>query len=315
MTRPGANQATDRTPGAVSAMSETEQNRQIAARFRDYAALLAEQGEDGFRVRAYLNAADEVEKLEEPLQEIFRRGGPEALIRLRGIGKGIAGAIAEMLTSGRWSQLERVKGDAAPEALFRTVPGIGRTLAHRFATELDVETLEELETALRIDHATVAGIGPRRRDAILAALSERLERLRRMDGRVGPVEEPAVALLLDADALYRRKAEAGELRRIAPRRFNPSGEAWLPIMHARRGDWHLTVLFSNTALAHRLGRTRDWVVIYFHEGNGPEGRRTVVTQRQGPLRGRRVVRGREDDCADHYAETGDADVTEREGSA
>lgn len=299
-----------RAPGATY---EPEENRQIAARLRDYAALLAEQGEDGFRVRAYRNAADEVEKLGEPLREIFHHGGPEALIRLRGIGKGIASAIAEILTTGRWSQLDRVRGESSPDALFRSVPGIGRTLAHRLATELDVETLEELETALRVDRATVAGLGPRRRDAILAALSERLARLRRVEGRVAPVEEPPVALLLDADALYRRKAEAGELRRIAPRRLNPSGEAWLPIMHARRGDWHLTVLFSNTALAHRLDRTHDWVVIYFHEGNGPEGRCTVVTQRQGPLKGHRVVRGREDDCATYYADAEVGKLTDAAG--
>jgi hypothetical protein len=282
------------------------ENRTIAARFRDYAQLLAAQGEDGFRVRAYRNAADEVDALEDPLRNIFQRGGTEALIGLHAIGKGIARAVAEMLTTGRWGQLDRLRGEVAPEALFRTIPGVGPTLAHRLATELDVETLEQLETALRVDRATVAGIGPRRRDAILAALSERLARLRQMTGRMTPGSEPPVGLLLDADSLYRRKAEAGDLRRIAPRRFNPSGEAWLPIMHARRGDWHLTALFSNTALAHRLGRTRDWVVIYFHEGIGPEGSRTVVTQRDGPLEGCRVVRGREEECARHYARTAGA---------
>lgn len=116
---------------------------------------------------------------------------------------------------------------------------------------------------------------------------------------------PPVALLLDADALYRARAAAGELRRIAPKRFNPTGEAWLPIMHARRGDWHLTVLYSNTAQAHDLGRTRDWVVIYFHKADEPEGRCTVVTERQGPLAGKRVVRGREDECRRHHAITED----------
>jgi hypothetical protein len=31
----------------------------------------------------------------------------------------------------------------------------------------------------------------------------------------------------------------------------------------RRGAWHFTALFSNTARAHELRRTRDWVVLYF----------------------------------------------------
>jgi hypothetical protein len=109
-------------------------------------------------------------------------------------------------------------------------------------------------------------------------------------------------MLLEADAIYRRKAEARELRQIAPRRFNPEGRAWLPILHLRRGDWHLTLLYSNSGLAHELGRVRDWVVVYYHHGLGPEAQATVVTETRGPLHGQRVVRGREEACARHYEE-------------
>ena len=86
---------------------------------------------------------------------------------------------------------------------------------------------------------------------------------------------------------------------MVPRRFNPSGTAWLPILHAERGGWSFTALFSNTARAHALGRTNDWVVI-FCERDGVERQCTVVTEITGPLRGRRVVRGREQDCRQHY---------------
>lgn len=288
-------------PASAAPPIPDRENRLIAAHLREYAELLAAQGEDGFRIRAYRNAADEVEKLTDGLRALFEDGGTDALVALRGIGRGIAAAIAEMLTTGRWRQLDRLKGEVTPEALFRTIPGIGPELAHRLIDTLDVDTLEELEAALRLGEAGVEGIGPRRREAILAALGERLSRMRRPAGPArSQSEEPPVSLLLDADALYRAKAEAGELRRIAPKRFNPTGEAWLPVMHARRGDWHLTVLYSNTARAHELERTHDWVVIYFHENDGPEGRRTVVTERRGPLDGKRVVRGREAECRDHY---------------
>jgi len=110
------------------------------------------------------------------------------------------------------------------------------------------------------------------------------------------VREPAVDLLIDVDREYREKAERGALPKIAPRRFNPSGEDWLSILHAERGDWRFTALFSNTARAHELGRVRDWVVIYFHQDSGPDGQRTVVTETRGPFAGRRVVRGREAEC-------------------
>jgi hypothetical protein len=106
-------------------------------------------------------------------------------------------------------------------------------------------------------------------------------------------ERPPVAMLLDVDREYRERAAAGRLRRIAPKRFNPGAEAWLPILHTEGADWRFTALFSNTALAHQLGRTRDWVVIYYETDRTPEGQCTVVTETQGPLKGRRVVRGRE----------------------
>jgi hypothetical protein len=108
-----------------------------------------------------------------------------------------------------------------------------------------------------------------------------------------------VAALLAVDAEYREGARAGTLRRITPRRFNPERAAWLPVLHTERDGWSFTALFSNTARAHELGRTRDWVVLYA-ERDGEEDRCTVVTETSGPLSGRRVVRGREAECAQHY---------------
>jgi hypothetical protein len=90
---------------------------------------------------------------------------------------------------------------------------------------------------------------------------------------------------------------------IAPKRFNPEGEAWLPIMHSDCGEWQFTALFSNTARAHDLGKTHDWVVVYY-ETDGEEGQATVVTETRGVLRNKRVVRGREAECRRYYEEVG-----------
>jgi DNA polymerase (family X) len=72
------------------------------------------------------------------------------------------------------------------------------------------------------------------------------------------------------------------------------------VLHTERGDWRFTAIFSNTARAHELGHTRDWVVLYFHAESQAEGQRTVVTETQGELRGRRVVRGREAECRAYH---------------
>lgn len=111
------------------------------------------------------------------------------------------------------------------------------------------------------------------------------------------MSQPGVDLLLDIDREYREKGRAGLLPRIAPRRFNPEGKAWLPVLHTRFGPRQFTALFSNTGRAHELHRTYDWVVIFYSDPDGEEGQATVVTERRGALTGQRVVRGREPECA------------------
>jgi putative hydrolase len=116
-------------------------------------------------------------------------------------------------------------------------------------------------------------------------------------------DQPTVALLLAVDEEYRRRAAADELTKVAPRRFNPQHKAWLPVMHTEREGWEFTVLFSNTARAHELDATHDWVVIYYRpEGKGQdaEGQNTVVTETRGRLVGKRVIRGREEECETYY---------------
>jgi DNA polymerase (family 10) len=111
---------------------------------------------------------------------------------------------------------------------------------------------------------------------------------------------PDVGILLDIDREYREKAASGVLRKIAPSRYNSEHSAWLPVLHTRFGPWRFTALYSNTSRAHELHRTHDWVVICFDDEQHDDGQFTVVTERRGDLAGRRVVRGREPECATHY---------------
>jgi DNA polymerase (family 10) len=106
---------------------------------------------------------------------------------------------------------------------------------------------------------------------------------------------------LKVDATYRRRADAGKLKTISPRRFNPEGKSWLPVMHTEMEGWLFTALFSNTARAHELNKTRDRVVVYY-EQDGNEHQCTVVTEQRGRLKGRRIVRRREKECLSHYSD-------------
>lgn len=277
-------------------------NRQIAAKLRAIAALLEEQQANPFRVNAYLHAAATVDALTEPLEETLQNKGFAALTELPGIGAGIARSISEYLMTGRMSRLESLQAGHDPIPLFEQIPGIGPTLAHRIIETLHIDSLEALEAAAHNGRLkNVPGFSQKKIDLVQTWLARILGSRRPRFAAQQAIDEPPVELLLHIDALYREKAAAAELPTLAPKRFNPSGEAWLPIMHKTQHGWHFSALFSNTARAHQLGRTDDWVVIYFYDDQHHEGQHTVVTETRGPLIGERVVRGREVECRAHYA--------------
>jgi hypothetical protein len=255
-------------------------------------------------VRAWRDAAAAVRENDREMSDVFRDHGRIGLEALPHVGHRLAAVIIELIKTGTCGALERLEGQ--PARRFAAVPGLGPRLAERIHHDLGVETLEELEVAAhdgRLAH--VAGIGPRRIATLRAVLSSLLSR-RPSHATRAAFPRPPIELLLEIDRAYREAAVAGTLHKIAPRRFNPKGEAWLPVMHGERDGWSYTAMFSNTELAHRLGRTNDWVVIYFHEDHGPEGQATIVTETRGRMHGQRVVRGRERESAELVDEEPDA---------
>ncbi len=274
-----------------------EQNAAIASRLDEVANLLEEQGANPYRVAAYRRAAERLRVLRQPVAEIMRAEGMEGLMRLPGIGESIARSIRLLVTMGRLPMLERLRGESDPEAVLMSVPGIGPALAERLHDELGIDSLAALEAAAHNGRLRdIVGIGEKRLAGIRDVLANRLGRVRQP-----PAEEPGVLELLDVDREYREKADSGILRTIAPRRFNPAGEAWLPILHTLRGTREYTALFSNSARAHRRGKTRDWVVLYYDGGNRQY---TVITATRGSLKGHRIVVGRFAECERHYESAG-----------
>ncbi|MCI0426429.1 MAG: helix-hairpin-helix domain-containing protein [Nitrospiraceae bacterium] len=283
-------------------MANIAQNQDIARRLREVAQLLEDQGANRFRVRAYRAAAETIERLTVPAAEIAQQEGTDGLQVLPGIGVSLARSIHTLVVTGRLPMLDRLRGRMDPVSLLASIPGIGPALAHRLHDELHIETLEQLEMAAHDGRLTeVGGIGPKKLQGIIDSLTARLGRVRQRPGRTAgrQTAEPPVEELLDVDREYREAAHAGRLQRIAPHRFNPTGEAWLPILHTQRSIRHYSAMFSNTALAHRLKKTQDWVLLYYDDDHG-ERQCTVITSHQAPFSGKRIVRGREEDCAVYY---------------
>lgn len=277
-------------------------NDHVAGRLEEIAELLEAQDANAFRVRAYRNAAKTLRRLDRQIHEIVVDEGLPGLIRLRGIGRSLAHSIDQLTRTGRLSLLDRLRGEDAAERMFATVPNIGPKMAGRIHEHLGIETLGELQIAANDGRlAAVPGMGAKRVRGVRESLAGRFRRgdFRENFKKRPPFDEPPIAELLDIDRQYRHMDQLDRLPKIAPRHFNPTGQAWLPILHTGRADRHYTALYSNTARAHELGTTHDWVVIYRDDDDG-HGQWTVITAGYGKLRGQRIVRGREAACGEHY---------------
>jgi DNA polymerase (family 10) len=299
-----------KTASSMNGLQAPPTNAELAQRLDTVGDLLEAQGANRFRYQAYQRAAEMLQHLEQPAWQIYESHGIEGLDKLPGVGRSISRALQQMIRGGRWPLLERLQGNDVTEQAFASVPSIGAKLAKRIHEELGIETLVELQAAAwdgRLQK--LPGFGEKRIRAVRESLAARGRRETSFVGNdtVDLTSEIAISELLDIDNEYRLKSNQQTLPRIAPRRFNPTASAWLPVLHTVRGDRHYTALFSNTARAHEMGTTHDWVVIYLeeHHQGGQNGRWTVITSQFGKLRGRRIVRGRERECAEYYEQRSD----------
>jgi hypothetical protein len=284
-------------------------NAEIAALLEQIADELEVQDDNPFRVRAYREGAQSIRDAEDSVAKFIRQDKLDELKDLPNIGEGIAAVVAEYVTSGKSTLLDDLLATDSPTAIFARVPGLGKELAQRIADELHIKTLPELEEAAHDGRLEkVEGFGARRVEAVKTSLAGMLSQSARRDQHKRQTKSrqksklesrPSIELLLEIDSEYQKRAEAGDLRKIAPRRFNPKQEAWLPVMSANRDGWTFTALYSNTAQAHELEKTNDWVVIYYKR-DGQERQNTVVTETSGALEGKRVVRGRMPETTQYY---------------
>lgn len=291
-------------------MAENINNTQVANLLERIADLLETQNANPFRVRAYREGAETVRNFDKAVADLIKQDRLDELTDLPNIGKGIAAIIGEYVTEGKSNVLDDLQAQVSPESVIAQVPGIGSGLAQRIVEELHIKTLPELEEAAYDGRlAAVEGFGKRRVEGVRSALASMLSRSTRSGQRSRTAnakkhtpenaDRPSVELLLDIDEEYRKRAQADALYKIAPRRFNPNNEAWLPVLNTKRDEWEFTALYSNTSQAHQLGKTNDWVVIYY-ERDGREHQHTIVTETKGALKGKRVVRGRGQENRQHY---------------
>lgn len=85
-------------------------NAELADLLERVGDLLEAQHADGYRVRAYHNAARQLRAETEPVVDLLAREGTRGLERLPAIGRSIATSLHEYVKTGRLGLLDRLLG-------------------------------------------------------------------------------------------------------------------------------------------------------------------------------------------------------------
>jgi DNA polymerase (family X) len=129
-------------------MAMPVQNAEIAAMFDQTADLLEFKGENQFRVRAYHRAARTIEGLPQSVRSLL--SAQKNLTELPGIGKDLAGKIADIVKTGHFTLLDSLKKKLPGElGDMAALPGLGPKRVKLLYDKLNVRTLDDLRRAIK----------------------------------------------------------------------------------------------------------------------------------------------------------------------
>lgn len=230
------------------------QNAEIAAMFDQTADMLEIEAENQFRVRAYRKAARTIEGLPQSVRAML--AARKDLTELPGIGRDLAGKIADIVKTGRFGLLEQLKKELPGELGEMTaLPGLGPKRVRLLYDKLKVRTLDDLRRAIKRGRLReLSGFGPTM-EAKLAAALERPTAVKRFKLAVAEAEAEALVGYLRDDG---RVVVAGSYRR----RRDTVGDLDVLVTSKRGADvGDRLVKYENVAdvLAH--GPTRTTVVL------------------------------------------------------
>ena len=204
------------------------QNAEIVAMFDQTADLLEIKGENQFRVRAYHRAARTIEGLPQSVRNLL--SAEKDLTELPGIGKDLAGKIADIVKTGHFKLLEQLKkilpgqlGDMA------ALPGLGPKRVKLLYDKLKVRTLDDLRRAIKTGRVhELRGFGPTIEKKLAGALEKPMA-IKRFKLAVAEAEaEALVGFLRDggrvvvAGSYRRRRDTVGDLDILVTTKQGPA---------------------------------------------------------------------------------------------
>lgn len=200
-------------------LSKFLNNREIAKLFRDVAAAYEVSGVDRFRIRAYEDAADSIERHPSEIHDLWEQG---KLGEVPGIGKSLAGHIDELMRTGKAKHFDHVFKNL-PQGMFPLleISGIGPKTAFKLAKQLGLTNsktaIARFKDALNNGKiAEIEGFGKESQGDFKRSLAEFDRREDRMLLPVATEIAEHVTAYLKKSGVKGRLEMLGSLRRRCP---------------------------------------------------------------------------------------------------
>lgn len=194
---------------------------QISKVLHQVGVLLELDGANVFRIRSYQNGSRTLGTMSQDLWDLVQR---KELINIKGIGKGLAGAISDSMTTGNWpDDWIRLHEETAPGLIeMLGIPGMGPKKIQKLNQEFGVESIQELkDVALEGRISSLPGFGAKSQQKILDGIDllARFRSRRRLDiglmyglafeAKISEIENVNRATL--AGSARRRRSTIGDL--------------------------------------------------------------------------------------------------------
>ena len=146
---------------------------EIASVLEQIATLLELKDENPFKIRAYANAARAIDAWGGNPADLEDE---EALLKMPGIGKAIAGKVKELATTGKLQFLDELKGEFPAGILdLFSIPGLGAKKIKALHEKLKISSIEDLQAACQSGRvAELPGFGETTQEKIGRAIENRI---------------------------------------------------------------------------------------------------------------------------------------------
>ncbi|HVO25762.1 MAG TPA: DNA polymerase/3'-5' exonuclease PolX [Candidatus Margulisiibacteriota bacterium] len=196
-------------------------NADIARVMREIAVFLDMEGVQ-FKPRAYEKVAYAIEAVEEPIADIYKRGGIEAVEEIPGVGKSIAEKIVTLIETGKLPYYEELRKKTPVDVAGLTgIEGLGPKNIKTLYQELGVRTVADLEKAAlagkirelphfgeKSEQKILKGIGFLKQRSGRFPLGAVLPLISDIEARLGQL--PGVQRVAIAGSVRRRKETVGD---------------------------------------------------------------------------------------------------------